>query len=44
MLDKTTGVALWAYKLEFTHPTTKEHLEFESKPEIKGIWNILQKC
>ena len=42
MLNNSTGVALWAYKLAFTHPTTKEELEFESKPERKGVWKMLQ--
>lgn len=33
-----TGICLWAYKLEFVHPTTKEIMIFEDKPEEKGMW------
>lgn len=34
-------LALWAYKLEFNHPTTKEILTFECEPEHIGSWKIL---
>ena len=33
-----TGICLWAYKLEFMHPTTKEKMVFEDLPEEKGMW------
>lgn len=35
-------LCLWAYKLSFTHPTTKEKLTFESYPESIGSWKILE--
>lgn len=35
-------ISLWAYKLSFTHPTTKEQLTFYSIPEIIGSWKILE--
>jgi 23S rRNA pseudouridine1911/1915/1917 synthase len=34
-------ICLWAYKLEFTHPTTKEKLSFLDIPEKEGSWKIL---
>ncbi len=33
-----TGICLWAYKLEFVHPTTREEMIFEDLPEPKGMW------
>lgn len=33
-------IALYAYKLSFYHPVTKELLSFESKPNNKYPWNI----
>ena len=35
-------LCLWAYKLSFAHPTTKEHLEFTDYPEPIGSWVILK--
>lgn len=35
-------IALWAYKLTFNHPTTKEKLSFECLPKINGTWKILE--
>lgn len=35
-------LCLWAYKLSFNHPTTKEKLTFESYPEAIGSWKILE--
>ena len=35
-------LCLWAYKLSFFHPTTKEKLEFETYPEKTGSWKILE--
>lgn len=37
-------IALWAYKLSFSHPVTKERLEFKVLPEINGTWKILEGC
>lgn len=34
-------LALWAYSLSFTHPTTKEEMTFETYPERIGSWKIL---
>lgn len=34
-------LCLWAYKLTFTHPTTKEKLTFENYPAPEGSWKIL---
>ena len=34
-------LCLWAYKLAFLHPITKERLEFEDYPEKVGSWQIL---
>lgn len=36
------GLALWAYSLSFSHPTTKEELTFEDYPEITSSWKILE--
>lgn len=33
------NIALWSHKLKFTHPATKEELEFESFPKT-GIWDM----
>ncbi len=35
-------LSLWAYKLSFKHPTSKEELVFENYPEPVGSWSILQ--
>lgn len=35
-------LCLWAYKLSFFHPISKEKLEFESYPEKIGSWKILE--
>lgn len=35
-------IALWAYKLKFTHPVTKEEMQFEDLPEKIGSWKILE--
>ena len=39
---KNKQIRLWAYKLSFTHPTTKEQLTFYSIPEKIGSWKILE--
>ncbi|MBQ9657763.1 MAG: RluA family pseudouridine synthase [Clostridia bacterium] len=39
---KGKQIALWAYKLQIQHPTTKETLEFECLPESIGTWCILK--
>ena len=36
------GLALWAYRLSFIHPTLKEEMTFEEYPEITGSWKILE--
>ena len=35
-------IALWAYCLSFSHPVTKEKMEFKVLPEINGTWIILE--
>ena len=35
-------LALFAYRLEFMHPVTKENIAFKHLPEQKGIWKILE--
>ena len=40
---KDTGICLWAYKLTFIHPTTKEKMVFTDLPEPKGMWKLLEK-
>ncbi len=39
---KGKQIALWAYKLSFEHPTTKERLTFKTIPEKTGSWKILE--
>lgn len=34
-------ISLWAYKLEFPHPITKEMMSFELEPEHTCSWKIL---
>lgn len=36
-------LCLWAYKLSFEHPITKEKLEFSVYPKAEGSWKILEK-
>jgi len=36
-----TQIALYAYKLCFIHPVTKEELCFKNLPEKTGVWNML---
>jgi 23S rRNA pseudouridine1911/1915/1917 synthase len=40
---KGKQIALWAYKLEISHPVTGETLNFEDLPEPIGTWSILKK-
>lgn len=40
--SRTGELALWSYKLEFNHPTTKERLSFKYIPEATGVWSILK--
>ena len=35
-----TQICLFSYYLSFTHPVTKEVLEFKAYPEKKGYWTI----
>ena len=34
-------IALWAYKLTFNHPITKEEMSFKVFPKINGTWKII---
>ena len=36
---QNTQIALWAYKIEFKHPTKDEIMEFECMPDKIGIWS-----
>ena len=38
-----TGICLWAYKLTFIHPTTKEKMVFTDLPEPNRMWKLLEK-
>ena len=33
-------ICLWAYQLSFTHPVTKELMEFQEYPPMVGDWTI----
>ena len=35
-------IALWAYKLSFYHPITKQKLTFQVLPKMIGTWKILE--
>lgn len=35
-------IALWAFKLSFVHPVTKEEMSFKVLPEINGTWKIIE--
>ena len=35
-------LALYAYKLEFIHPVTKENMTFLNVPKCNGVWKILE--
>ncbi len=35
-------ISLWAYKLEFKHPTKDEIMIFECKPKNIGVWKIFE--
>ena len=37
--EKETQIALYAYKLEFIHPVTKEKLSFQKYPS-DGYWTM----
>ncbi len=41
-LQDKKQIALFAYKLEFIHPTLKEKMEFKYIPNENGIWNIIK--
>ena len=38
-IQDKTQIALYSYKLEFTHPVTKEIMSFELKPSNIGHWS-----
>lgn len=40
--SRSGQLALWAYKLSFLHPTTKQRLEFTCLPKEEGVWTILK--
>lgn len=35
-------LCLWAYKIAFLHPISKERIEFEDYPEAEGSWILLK--
>ena len=35
-------IALWAYKLQISHPVSKEKMEFIDIPEKIGSWKIIE--
>ena len=35
-------IALWAYKLSFYHPISKQKLTFQVLPKITGTWKIIE--
>ncbi|MBC8632001.1 RluA family pseudouridine synthase [Paeniclostridium hominis] len=39
---KGDQIALWSYKIEITHPTTKEKMEFICEPPNKYPWNLFE--
>lgn len=39
---QNTQISLWAYKLEFKHPTRDEVMLFECKPKRIGAWEIFE--
>ncbi len=41
-LQDKKQLALFAYKLEFTHPVTKETMLFKELPEKTGVWTMLE--
>ena len=41
-LQDKKQLALFAYKLEFIHPVTKELMTFKKLPKNEGVWNLLQ--
>ena len=40
--DSNKQLCLWAYKLSFIHPTTKEEMTFTDLPEMAGMWSLLK--
>ena len=40
--SRSKQLALWSYKLSFSHPVTKEKLQFKYLPNSNGVWNILK--
>ncbi|MEG1409259.1 MAG: RluA family pseudouridine synthase [Terrisporobacter sp.] len=39
---KGDQIALWSYKIEINHPTTKEKMEFICEPPSKYPWNLFE--
>lgn len=41
-LKEKAQIALYAYKLEFTHPVTKENLVFKNLPKLDAKWQLFK--
>ena len=41
-LQDKKQIALYAYKLEFIHPVTKEEMTFELLPKNEGVWKLIE--
>ena len=41
-LQDKKQIALYAYKLEFIHPVTKEKMTFELLPKNEGVWKLIE--
>ena len=39
---KGKQINLWAYELEFEHPTLKERMKFKCLPKNEGSWKIIE--
>ena len=39
-LDDPCEIALWSYRLAFTHPTTEEKMEFSKEPPAVFPWTV----
>ena len=40
-IDDPCEIALWSYRLAFTHPTTGQRMEFEKEPQEVYPWSAL---
>ena len=41
-LQDKKQIALYAYKLEFIHPVTKEEMSFKLLPKNEGVWKLIE--